>query len=60
MATILIDGKSYTAVETLPYHGMGCRAKVVQDGERERIAVNHGGGWEWHILPWRNLRAGGA
>jgi hypothetical protein len=42
---IEIKGEKYKVIETLPYHGMGMHAKMVQTDEGEKVAVKKGGLW---------------
>jgi len=50
MAKININGKDYKVAETLPYHGAGMSAKMVEDKSSdtgERVAVKQGGVWRF-------------
>lgn len=50
MATIEIEGKKYKVIETLPYHGAGKPAKIVEDKTSEtgeRMVVKQGGKWRF-------------
>lgn len=44
---IEVDGKKYKVAETLPYHGCGMYAKVVDTPEGEKIAVKRDDKWVW-------------
>ena len=44
------DGKDYKVTETLPYHGVGKPAKMVEDKSSEtgeRVAVKQNGEWRF-------------
>ncbi len=48
MSTIKINGESYKVVESMGFnHSVGMYAKLVQDGERERMAVKQGKCWRF-------------
>ena len=48
MAKIQIQGQKYKVIESLGFvHSAGCYAKLVEDGERERMAVKRGGSWQF-------------
>ena len=48
MASIEIEGNRYKVLESLGYnHDAGCYAKIVADGDRERMAVKQAGGWRF-------------
>jgi|WetSurMetagenome_2_1015567.scaffolds.fasta_scaffold06573_5 hypothetical protein len=52
---IKVNGKSYKVVESLGYnHDVGAYAKVVKDGDKERIVVGTRGCWSFYtpkVLP---------
>ncbi len=47
MASIKIDGKNYTVVETLSYTSAGRIAKVVKNKGGEKVAVKESGKWRF-------------
>ena len=44
---ISIDDKIYKVVETLPHHGCGYPAKIVETESGEKVAVKRGGEWQF-------------
>jgi len=43
-----IEGEDYKVIENLGFvHSRGCYAKVVQDGDRERVVIKEGGLWQF-------------
>ncbi len=44
---IIIDGKKYKVIETLPYHQAGRPTKVIVVEGKEKVAVKEHGKWRF-------------
>lgn len=49
---IIVEGKEYEVIETLPYHGIGRPAKIIKDPTSEtgkRVVIKQDGKWRFWV-----------
>ncbi len=47
MSYIFVEAKKYRVIETLPYHNVGMKAKVIATPAGEKVVVSGGGNWRF-------------